>query len=464
MKQKKQFLAIAITILFCSIWASSCKKDEDKIEASPTSVNLECLANSSSTVNIMSSGDWHISSKPEWIDVSPLSGQGNASIDIKAISNNESTTPRSADLEIKTGSATAKVHIEQSGKEIEILELNPSSISLVSSANASANINIICNGVWEITSKPEWINVSSNSGKGNTLIIITALSENDSASPRSGYLEVTSGSTTATLLISQVASLESGCEIYVTEEVILNTSATFRVRFGSQASYFYAAYFPVTSAGWNDNKIIEELEKTGTPMTAENDADLTASDLNESTSYIQCFVAYNEKGKRGEVIRINFTTPSSKNAPIAYIEDVSYNSTNWFWSTKIGATSQEYYMIVYGGTIAFLYAYYLEPSDIGMIFKDSLKDLTSYVNSQDWRIVREAGEMDLLVCTWAQRDKKWSPVVNMFYGSITEESSSSTAKSIMPQPIKKELSSGQCIPHYPKERKELSKYLRVIKN
>lgn len=465
MIQKRQLLAIVTTILFCSVWLTSCKEKHkpDTIEATPSSITMDSSANSTSSVNITSSGVWYISSKPDWINVSPISGEGNASITITTSSDNESTTPRSADLEIKTGSATAKIQITQSGKEIEILELNPSAISLISYANASANINIICNGEWNIISKPEWINVSSSKGKGNTTISVTALTENDSASPRSGNLEVVSGSVTATLLISQVASLESGCEVYVTDEVILNTSATFRVRFGSKASYFYAAYFPVSSAGWSDNKIVDELEKSGTPMTVENDIDLTADDLYESTSYIQCFVAYNEKGKRGEVVRRNFSTPSSRNAPMAYIEDVTYSSTRWYWSTKIGATAQEYYMLVYGGTTAFLYANLLTPSEIGMIFKEKINDLTSYVNSQEWEVIRYADEMDLLICTWAQRDKKWSPVVNMFYGSVPDESPASKTKSLSSQPIKKEPSCGKCTPLYPAQRETLNKLFRVTK-
>ncbi len=465
MKLKLNFFMIVTTIL-CSVFLISCgdKDKPDTIEASPSDINLDFSANSSNTVNIKSSGEWHISSKPQWIDVSPLSGSGNENVTITAISENESTSPRSESIDFKTGSATASVQITQAGKELDILELNPTSISLVSNANSSASVNITCNGAWEITSHPEWLNISSTKGKGNTMVIITALTENDSASPRTGNIEVVSGVATASLQISQVGSLEPGCEVTIIDEVILYDSATFRVNFGPKASYFYAAYFPVSSAGWSDNKIVEELEKSGTPMTVENGTDLTADDLNESTSYIQCFVAYNEKGKRGEVIRRNFTTPSSRNAPIAYIEDVYYSTTKWHWSTKISATAQEYYMLVYGGDTAFLFAYLLEPSDMGMIFKDKINDLTSYVNSQDWNVTREEGEMDLLICTWAQRDKKWSPVLNMFYGSISsEEMPDNTERSLPRKTMNNAHSHGRVTPHYPEQREMLKRHFRVLK-
>lgn len=467
MRIKKTLLVIVTAIMSCSVWISSCKKDDPKpdiLEVNPTTVTLDPSDNSTGSINITCNGQWYVSSKPDWINVSSTSGTENAVITITALTANESTSSRSADLEIKSGSKSTKVQITQSGKELEILELNPTSVSLVSTANSTAIIDITCNGTWSIVSKPEWINVSSNSGKGNTSLMITAITENDSATPRSGDLEMISGSTSATVLISQLASLESGCEVIIADEVILNTSATFRVKFGSKASYFYAAYFPASSAGWSDNKIVEELEMSGTPMNVEDDADLTADELDESTTYIQCFVAYNEKGKRGEVVRRTFRTPSSKDAPMAYISDVSYSSTQWYWSTKIGATAQEYYMLVYGGDIAFLYGIYLAPSDIAMIFKDKVNDLTSYVNSQDWNVIREAGEMDLLICTWAQRDKKWSAVLNMFYGSINEESSAYVTQKLPNSSLKKNSSYRMCTPHYLKQREALNRHIRVIRD
>lgn len=467
MRIKKTLLVIVTAIMSCSVWISSCKKDDPKpdiLEVNPTAVTLDPSENSTGSINITCNGQWYISSKPDWINVSSTSGTENAVITITALTANESTSSRSADLEIKCGSKSTKVQVTQSGKELEILELNPTSVSLVSTANSTAIIDITCNGTWSIVSKPEWINVSSNSGKGNTSLTITALTENDTASPRSGNLEILSGSTTAILLISQLPSLESGCEVMITDEVILNTSATFRVKFGSKASYFYAAYFPASSAGWSDNRIVEELENYGTPMNVEDYTDLTAEKLDESTTYIQCFVAYNEKGKRGEVLRKSFKTPSSKDAPMAYISDVSYSSTKWYWSTKIGATAQEYYMLVYGGDTAFLYGLYLAPSDIAMIFKDKAHDLTSYVNSQEWNVTRDPGERELLICTWAQRDKKWSAVLNMFYGSINEESSANVTKKLSNAPLKKNSSTRACTPHYLKQREALNKHIRIIKD
>ncbi len=341
------------------------------------------------------------------------------------------------------------------------LHVNPSSISLVSMANSSATITITCNGNWSITSKPEWINVSSTSGNGDTAVTITALTDNNTASVRSGTIDVQSGSLSSTVEVSQVAGLESGCEVIVSDEVILDTSATFRVKFGSKASYLYAGYFPVSSAGWSDDKLVAEMENNSKAMNAKDGLDLTADDLTESTDYIQCFVAYTENGKRGEVIRKKFTTPSSKNAPQAFINDVGYTSSSWFWSTTIGATAQEYYMMAYTGTTALMSAMFLAPSDFGMLFKDKLSDLTSYVNSQEWSMSRTEGEMDLLICTWAQRDKIWSGVLNVFYGSINEEKINAKVNNSVRK--KKTIAKGVCTPHYAEQRAEIYKQFKIVR-
>lgn len=345
-------------------------------------------------------------------------------------------------------------------QEVPHLQVNPSSISLVSMANSSATLTITCNSTWSITSKPEWINVSSTSGNGDTMLTITALTDNNTASVRSGSINIQSGSLSSTVEVSQVAGLESGCEVMISDEVILNTSATFRLKFGSKASFLYAGYFPVSSAGWSDDKLVSEMENNSTAMNAKDGLELTADELDEATDYIQCFVAYTENGKRGEVIRKKFTTPSSKNAPKAIITDMGYDSDFWYWSTKIGATAQEYYMLIYTGEIAWNYLLYLAPSDIGMIFKDKIQDLTSYVNSQDWYCSRDSGEEDLLICTWAQRDKIWSSVLNMSYKYASEDNSNAKpVKSIK----KKSSAKGVCTPHYPEQTSEFSKHFRIVK-
>lgn len=462
MRLNKQLLFILATVFSCSFLLLSCRKPKpetpDFIAATPTSVTLAASNSSTASISIECNGDWYVASKPDWINVSSTSGSGNTSVTLTALSDNESTSPRSAELELKSGSASTSILITQSGKEPETIEVNPTSISLVSSANSTAYISIICDGMWSISAKPDWINVSSTSGKGNTSLTITALSANESSKSRIGYLEVRSGSAAASLEIAQVAGLESGCEIEIIDEVLLTTSVTFSLQFGSQASYFYAGYFPITSAGWSDAKIIAELENNGTPMTAESDIYLGADGLIESTTYVQCMVAYNEKGKRGELIRRTFATPSSKDAPVAYISNVAYDDNYWYYTTTIGGTAREYYILTYTGIDALTLFLSYSPAEIGMLFKKKLNNLTSYVNTQSWKSSRTADETDLEVCTWAKRDEKWSPVLTTYYGHIDTEGT----RIISNSPAKKS-TGNKCKVSYPADREKISKQIKVEK-
>jgi len=346
-----------------------------------------------------------------------------------------------------------------------LLEVNPGSVSLVPTANATVSVQIKCSGEWIITQSPEWINLSSTSGKGNTTLTITTLSENATATNRTGSIEIISNELSASISVTQVAALKSGCEVTITDEVILNTSATFRLSFGPNASYFYAGYFPSSSAGWSDAKLVEELEASHNAENAKDGVDMTAPELDEKESYIQCFVAYDAQGNRGEVLRRNFTTPSSANAPQAYISEVKYSSELWMWNTTISATANEYYMAVYTGDIAAAFALYSTPSVLAMIIKDNIDSLTSYVNSTSWKRKREADEMDILITTWAKRGEAWSGVCNTFYGRA--KSSNIVAESTMDVPESRNLGEtpfGKVIPLYPKDRNAMIKDLKIYKS
>lgn len=441
--------ALTVLLLSCIV-LPSCKKDEPTLlNVNPTSISLASDTYSNATVYLTCNDKWSVTSKPDWVNVSSTSGENNASLTISANSENTTSSIRTGRIEFKAGGVTATLDVSQA--VAMRLEVNPSSISLVSTANSTAVVNIFCSTDWTVTSKPDWVNISSTSGKGNTTMTITALSDNSTASVRTGRMEIKSANNTATVEISQVASLESGCEVIISDEVILNTSATFRLNFGSKASYFYAAYFPSSSAGWSDEKIIDELETNHSAMNIDADVDITATKLEEETSYIQCFVAYNENGKRGELVRRRFTTPSSTNAPRASITDVRYTASDsrYRWTTKIGATAQEYYMLVYTGIPAFIHAYLTAPSEMGMIFKDKVNTMTSYVNSQDWYIEMGADEEDFLVATWAQRDKKWSSVLPMYYAEVPSKSGTTI--------------NGECTPLYAADREEILKHLHILK-
>ncbi len=304
---------------------------------------------------------------------------------------------------------------DQGQDEPEILSVTPSSISLVSSANSSATFMITASGDWTINGGDDWLNISSTSGRGNTTITVTALTENSSASNRSCVLTINGSSVSATVGITQLAALKSGCNVSVTDKVILTDGFALKLHFGSNASYYYSGYLSSSSAGWTDARIIQELQSNTTPKEAKDGIISHTEGLDGNTNYNQYFVAFDEQGNRGELLRYPIHTPSSRNAPAAYISDVTCDQYYWYWATTINATASEYYLIGSDGMNAIELYYDYTPALIAMSIKDNLSDYTSYIQSADnWKMLKEGSP--LYLATWAKKGADWSPVVNVYYG------------------------------------------------
>lgn len=315
---------------------------------------------------------------------------------------------------------------DQGQDEPEILSVNPSSISLVSNANSSATFMITASGDWTINGGDDWLNLSSNSGRGNTTITVTALSENSSASNRSCVLTINGSGGNATVSITQLAALKSGCNVSVTDKIILADGYAIKLSFGSNASYYYSGYLSSSSAGWTDDRIIQELQSNTTAKEAKDGIINHTEDLYENTKYYLYYVAFDEQGNRGEVLRYPILTPSSRNAPAAYISDVTHSYYYWYWTTTISATASEYYMIVDDGINAIDLYYDYSPALIAMIIKDNLSDYTSYIQSSDWHVTKEGSY--LYIATWAKKGNDWSPVVKEYYGSDSDDTNAAMAK------------------------------------
>lgn len=84
-------------------------KEDDKVTASPSSITFE---NSGGTrqVQITSNTSWTISGMPAWLSVSPMSGNGNATVNITTTSSYEQ---RNAFLTIQAGNASTGISITQ---------------------------------------------------------------------------------------------------------------------------------------------------------------------------------------------------------------------------------------------------------------------------------------------------------------------------------------------------------------
>lgn len=75
----------------------------------PDSITFD-LSGGSDSVILNASGNWNVSSKPDWVFVTPSTGSGDATLDIGCMS---SSYNRSGTIIITSGSVTAQISVIQ---------------------------------------------------------------------------------------------------------------------------------------------------------------------------------------------------------------------------------------------------------------------------------------------------------------------------------------------------------------
>ena len=80
---------------------------------------------------ISCNGAWTLEGKPEWLDISALSGNGNSTIKVWANSANNSTSERSATLTVKTATKSASKNVTQRAGYDAKLEVSPNTIVIL---------------------------------------------------------------------------------------------------------------------------------------------------------------------------------------------------------------------------------------------------------------------------------------------------------------------------------------------
>lgn len=315
----------------------------------------------------------------------------------------------------------------KSESEPDFIAVNPTTISLLSTENASATISVKSNGDWRVANTPSWINLSSNMGSENATITITAISDNDSSKPRTAEIDFYCGDATATLEVSQLAGLQANCNVIIKDELILSNSATFVLEFEPNVSYFFAGNLNQSAAGWSDERVITELTKDADDaFNTDTESISIGNDLTKDTKYGVYIIAFDSKGKRGDLIRHEYKTPKDDSkTPRTYLRDFSDTNSKWYWSTERNATATDYYMVVFDGIDAAYSIVMMSDAQIAMFIRDDKVDGIPYTNDRRFSVSRtDTPDWPYLyVATWSLRYDEFSPVIEKwFYEASTGRS------------------------------------------
>ena len=148
--------------------------------------------------SITASGDWSISGKPDWFNLSTTNGSGNADITITTTDteNPSASASRSATLTVTSGNRNSEVVVTQSAAQAK-LSIDLSGTKEFNRGATSIQFNIETNSetTWKVSGfeDKEWISVSPAEGKGNALVTVN-ISENAKQEVRTAIISVNSTS------------------------------------------------------------------------------------------------------------------------------------------------------------------------------------------------------------------------------------------------------------------------------
>lgn len=141
---------------------------------------------SSQTVEIESEVAWKAMST-SWVSVSPMTGEaGKTEVKI-SVPNNASVKGRTGSVYFNVAEGNyVEIPIEQGGVTLDVSNTTAS----FDSFGGTQSVTITSNETWQVTSKPDWADLSNTKGEGNGDIQIT-ISENNTTTTKNGDIVIT---------------------------------------------------------------------------------------------------------------------------------------------------------------------------------------------------------------------------------------------------------------------------------
>lgn len=314
-------------------------------------------------------------------------------------------------------------------EEPTVLTVNLSEVVLSAEAKSSQDLTITSNSVWTISNVPDWLDVSATSGSSTSTIKLMANSANNSAEERSAVLTVASDDKSCQVTIKQKPLLSANCKVVPNRVAILSDGIAFDLNYDENVSYFYVMALEKDEIRNTDAEIIEYLKEEDDRGTPTDNYVISWSGMSPKTEYVIYTVAYDENGNQGELSKTTITTKSDVNQAQAYISDMSYSYYYWKFTTTIGAYCKSHYMLAFSGSTYGEVYLYSSDAYLAWLILDinaSNSPLTPIVQSQDWRMSREAGENYFHVFTWGvDASGEYAGVVNRGGGYASSASTTS---------------------------------------
>ena len=405
-------LAMAVALL-TSISLASCGDDEDtapELNVSPSSLSLEGDGDDSNYFDIESNTAWIIDVDKDWINLSTLSGSGNASIEVTA-DENPDMQKRTANISVTAGNITRRIRVTQeAGLNLNV---SPSTLTLDGQSGQSGTFTVNTSKSWTITGQPSWLQLSGTSGTGNTTVSVTTLEDNRSENPRTATLTITAGSKTVTIAVSQSGIYPNDVYVEVVEDYGLSNGHDFELTFGSGTQGYV---FNIVSSSYydsytNEESIYNDLINSSNLQTVPTSKEdyWPINGLNANTEYVFLAIGYKLKGSEKQwgkmTIKRIKTKPSATNFDV-HISTITYNSTQWNFIFSKDSRCHHFYVVNIDNEYAEILSNY---SDIACarLIKTMIKENENYtylLNDGQYAYPRTTSDYALFVCGWGVSD------------------------------------------------------------
>jgi hypothetical protein len=207
------------------------------LTGSPDTVFIGMASGEVATFNIAASGSWTVNSPSNWLVLDTLIGNVTGILTATTTSINSSNNPRLATLTISdtANSLIDTLVIVQAGTTGNIV-INPSNITLASSANSTGSFSVTSDINWSISGKPSWIDLSASSGINNEIVSVNSNSINQTGSNRVATIIISGlGAVSKAINITQVDANSTTFLLSVDTLFVGSTS-------GSTADFTVIAY------------------------------------------------------------------------------------------------------------------------------------------------------------------------------------------------------------------------------
>lgn len=177
------------------------------LTVSPTALTAD-YTGGDKIMTVSADTTWRVTSKPDWVTLSQTTGSSGQSTIIVTFAENTGDSARTGSITITDRTRTATVNLTQNYHIVQnYLTSSPSAITY-DYVGGNTYVNINSSAEWTVTSKPDWITLTMDSGVSGTSILGVSASTNTSTeSGRTGNVVLSNGSTTLSIPVSQPAKV-----------------------------------------------------------------------------------------------------------------------------------------------------------------------------------------------------------------------------------------------------------------